>query len=141
MKFGMHPSYQKAGDNNLFKYPNMYLPFLTPNQFLFEFGFCVISKLSVNYHGQDKPVYHAQKGADGTSGTKVPASIDIDFGLRELEIVTKETVDPTKAINGVTGGSISQFTANRLASALGNLQGGAAAPGAAFTSGGVNRGR
>lgn len=93
LKYGAHPAYQDAAgyQNLLFRYPNMYLPAITHNEFLFDFGFCVITDIGVDYHAMGAPIYFTH------DGKKVPACINLSFTLQEMEIITKETISPTMA--------------------------------------------
>jgi hypothetical protein len=88
IKLGMHPSYKEFGTmkNALFRYPNMFLPAFSKPAYLFDFGFSVITNFTVQYHSAQGPYYHS----DGND--KLPAFININFELQEIEIVTKETL-------------------------------------------------
>jgi hypothetical protein len=59
---------------------------------LFEFGFCVIKDLDVQYHGEGSPVYHS------VDGDKIPASIKLGFTLQEIDIVTKSNLSPGTSV-------------------------------------------
>lgn len=101
IKFGMHPSYKEFGSmkNALFRYPNMFLPSFSKPEFLFDFGFSVITQFNVQYHAANGPYYHS----DGN--TKLPAFININFEIQEIEIVTKETLgNYTNAVGGAGRG-------------------------------------
>jgi hypothetical protein len=97
LKYGMHPSYKEFGSmkNALFRYPNMFLPAFSKPEYLFDFGFSVITSFNVQYHANQGPYYHS----DGSK--KLPAFINITFELQEIEIVTKETLG--KYTNSVGG--------------------------------------
>ena len=104
MKYGMSPSYDEKWANNLFKYPSMYAVKLEPNKYLFEFGYCVITDVTINYHNQGSPVYFA-----GENNEKAPASMNLSFSMQEIEIVTRESINPRKA-----GGNVSNALMNRV---------------------------
>lgn len=88
-KYGMHPSYVEFGTlkNALFQYPYIYKPQFTKSKYLFDFGFCVITDLSVDYHGGGDPIY-----ADD-NGDKIPMNIRLSFTMQEIEIITKESIN------------------------------------------------
>jgi len=84
----MHPAYKElvGYQNALFEYPSIYKPRFSHPEYLFDFGFCVIKNLSVDYHSQGK-IYH------GVNNTKAPVAVRIALQLAEVEVVTKETIN------------------------------------------------
>ena len=102
LKFGMHPSYDGSFDNHLFRYPSMYWPVVSDPTYLFDFGFCVITGVDINYHKEGRPLYF------NDNGTKVPASMSLKFDLLEIEVVTRESL-------GGSGQGVNQEVANALA--------------------------
>jgi len=84
LKLGMHPSYKSGYQNALFEYPNIYKPEFTDPSFMFSFGYCVITSVSVDYHAKGTPIYFEKNGA------KIPAYMKLNLALSEMEIVTKE---------------------------------------------------
>ena len=78
------PSFTEATENNLFNYPDMYQISFTHDSYLFKIGNCIISDVSVDYHGEGTPAYL------GIDGTKAPASILLNLTFNEAEIMTRE---------------------------------------------------
>jgi hypothetical protein len=103
VKKGMHPSYAPGTNNNVYIYPNMYLPVLSPNQWLFDFGFCVVTNFDVNYHGGDGPLYFYHEGQ------KIPAQVNIRLAIKEIEINTKESFDSSSLQAGGSAATQNQI--------------------------------
>lgn len=104
LKYGMSPSYDEKYANNLFKYPNMYAPRLIPKKYLFDFGFCVITNVTINYHNEGAPVYFGLENDE-----KAPASMNLTFSIQEIEICTKESINPQKI-----GGKVAEQLQTRV---------------------------
>lgn len=86
LKAGMHPEYDESMMNALFKYPNLFKIEFSHPQYLFNIGFCTLNQVSVNYHAQGNPIYHAK------DGMKIPAHIQFSLRFTEIEINTRKQI-------------------------------------------------
>ena len=82
LKYHMHPEYFVGGF--AFKYPDEFeLTFSTNRRdWLFDIKSCVLTDMSVNYNGENMPIFFEDVGG--------PVSIDITMNFQETKIFTKE---------------------------------------------------
>jgi len=72
------------GQNSLLGYPDMVKPVLYPKGYQFDFKWCVIEAMEVDYIPGDTPAYFA--------GTNAPVSIRFTVSLLEIEYWLKEDI-------------------------------------------------
>ena len=93
-KFHMLPNFSAVAGSTLFDFPDeWFLRFGSDaNQkaggqlrsYLYSFRPCVLTGFSVNYNGQNLPIFFED--------TKAPVDIEIQLQFQEVEVVTKETL-------------------------------------------------
>lgn len=88
-KMAQHPDYGVDYLNNLMKYPNMFKIELSDKELeklMFKYGMCVLTDVSVNYHGEGSAIYFEK------DGKRAPASVILSLTFREIEMNTKESI-------------------------------------------------
>ena len=85
----MHPSTQ-WGAGGFFEYPDEFAIEFSDkiSRNLFKVNRCVLKSISVNYNGENMPVFFEDTGA--------PVSIEISLQFQETELLTKEKLGPSK---------------------------------------------
>jgi hypothetical protein len=108
-KFRYHSLPSFASDSNFgktfFGYPDMVKPQLLPAGYFYDFKFCCITNVSMDYVPGDTPAFQAQ--------TRAPVAYKLDLQLLEIELWTKDDVinsnnlagPGTVANNNLTGSS------------------------------------
>ena len=84
--YAMHPSSGKWGGGEVFEYPEEFeIEFADAiKDHLFKIGTCVLKNVSVNYNGENMPVFFENTGA--------PVSVELTLSFQETKILTKETL-------------------------------------------------
>lgn len=85
LQYHMHPDYQYG--NLAFSYPDEFeIEFSSALQpYLFSFNTCVLKNMTVNYNGENTPIFFEQ--------TKAPVSIEISMQFQETKIKTRSDFD------------------------------------------------
>jgi hypothetical protein len=82
-KFRWHlmPNYVDGTGNLLLGYPDMVKPSIFPQGYQYDFKYCVLTDMSVNYVPGDTPAFQAKDRA--------PVAIQLSISLKEIELWTK----------------------------------------------------
>lgn len=85
--YAMHPSTGKWGAGEVFEYPEEFeIEFADAiKTHMFKIGTCVLKNISVNYNGENMPVFFEDTGA--------PVSVEMTLAFQETRLVTKENLD------------------------------------------------
>jgi len=96
-EFHMHPNY-KAG-SLAFDYPDEFDISFSPEiqPYLYKIHNSVLKNFSVNYNGENMPLFFEQTGA--------PVSVEITLGFQETKIITKESTNEGISPAAVSGGA------------------------------------
>jgi hypothetical protein len=84
LKNSMHPSYADGFHNHLFEYPDEFEISFDRSDYMYSFGPCVLTNVSVNYHNAGSPAYF--------QNTHAPVAVGLSLSFLETTIVTKETI-------------------------------------------------
>jgi hypothetical protein len=89
LQYHMHPDFQYG--NLAFSYPDEFeIEFSSALQpYLFNFNTCVLKNMTVNYNGENTPIFFEQ--------TKAPVSIEISLQFQETKIKTRGDFDKNTA--------------------------------------------
>jgi len=82
-RYNMLPAYN-VKYRSIFDYPSIFHIAFMDSSYLFDFKPCVLTDMTINYHGQGDAYYF------DVNGNKIPASIILDLSFTETEIVTKD---------------------------------------------------
>lgn len=96
-EFHMHPNY-KAG-TLAFDYPDEFEITFSPEiaPYLYKIHNSVLKTFSVNYNGENMPLFFEQTGA--------PVSVELTLGFQETKIITKESTNEGVSPAAVSGGA------------------------------------
>ena len=84
-KYHMHPNY--VAGSLAFEYPEEFeIEFASAiKPYLYKIGTCVLQNFSVNYNGENTPLFFETTGA--------PVVVDISLSFQEIRIITKDDMD------------------------------------------------
>ncbi len=85
-KTGMHPSFDAAFADNVFKYPDIWRITIPGDKYLFKFLTCALKSVTYNPHGEGTKTYFK------SDTDNIPLSITLDLGFQELSVLTKEDI-------------------------------------------------
>jgi len=79
-------------ESHFINYPNQFKIHFHYHEYLFKMGDCVLSNVSVDYHGEGTPLYYDAKAGGGARNLKAPANITLNLDFTETVIVTKDDI-------------------------------------------------
>jgi hypothetical protein len=88
MRFYSHPEFVAGG--LFFKYPEYFEIKFNHPEYLFDLRPSVCTDIKVNYHSQGYPGYIRDKNG---GGIPAPVEIELSLSFREVEIITKNSLD------------------------------------------------
>jgi hypothetical protein len=88
-KYGMHPSFDAAFQDNVFKYPDVWRITIGngDDKYMFKILTCALRNVTYNPHGEGTKSYIRTD-----SGLNIPLSVTLDLEFQELSILTKEDI-------------------------------------------------
>jgi hypothetical protein len=86
-KYGMHPSFDTAFADNIFKYPDIWRITIPKDDYLFKFLTCALKNVSYDPHGEGTKSYFRTE-----SGDHIPLSVSLSLTFQEISVLTKEDI-------------------------------------------------
>lgn len=85
-KLGMHPEFDPKMENNLFKYPDIWVIEFPNPDYLFKMTNCVLTECEVDYHSEGTPTYFR------IENESIPVSIKVGAKFQEVTILTRDDI-------------------------------------------------
>lgn len=86
-KLGMHPTFDPAMQNNLFKYPDIWVIEFPSPKYLFRIANCVLTEAEFDYHGEGTPTYFR------VENESVPLSVKVGLKFSEVSVLTRKDIE------------------------------------------------
>ena len=75
--------------DHLFKYPEQFAISFKKDDYLFKTRACVLSNVSIDYHGEGTPLYYDK----GAAGNQAPAAVKLDLQFTETRVLRKADIN------------------------------------------------
>jgi hypothetical protein len=79
----------RSEDEMIFTYPEQFAISFKKDDYLFKTRNCVLSNVTVDYHGEGTPLYYD----NGAGGNKAPAVINLALSFTETRILQKKDIN------------------------------------------------
>lgn len=93
--FKYHAAPSRTGDTgglpHFFNYPEQFDIDFHHDEFLFNIAPSVLTSISVNYHAENRPMYHSIE-TEGGKIQKVPVAVQFSTTFQEVAVITKENI-------------------------------------------------
>tara|TARA_A100000171_G_scaffold32317_2_gene30715 strand:- start:10514 stop:11659 length:1146 start_codon:yes stop_codon:yes gene_type:complete len=87
LKYYSHPDVSES--DHLFTYPEQFALSFKKDEYLFKTRACVLTNVSIDYHGEGTPLYYDR----GVDGGKAPAAIKLDLTFTETRVLKKADIN------------------------------------------------
>jgi len=89
-KLKYHSAPSTRAQDHLFTYPEQFAISFKRDEYLFKTRNCVLTGVSVDYHGEGTPLYYDR---GGSGGNKAPAAIKLDLTFTETRVLQKADIN------------------------------------------------